>query len=132
MPRCSGRGDLFDLAYIERNVYGDPTGYKNLKTLRRKLGDAMYRKSVDDPDVAPFMPGRRFLDWTYRMDTATRELYTRMAWDLKRELDEATGPARRLMRRCIMPGASGPTRPLPSARPWPSTRRWRCCWTTRT
>ena len=50
----------------------------------------MYRKSVDDPDVAPFMPGRRFLDWTYRMDTATRELYTRMAWDLKHELDEAT------------------------------------------
>ena len=84
-----GRGDLFDLAYIERNVYGDPTGYKNLKTLRRKLGDAMYRKSVDDPDVAPFMPGRRFLDWTYRMDTATRELYARMAWDLKHELDEA-------------------------------------------
>ena len=85
-----GRGDLFDLSYIERNVYGDPIGYKNLKTLRKRLGDAMYRKSVDDPDVAPFMPGRRFLDWTYRMDTATRELYSRMAWDLKRELDEAT------------------------------------------
>ena len=85
-----GRGDLFDLSYIERNRYGDPVGYKNLKTLRKRLGDAMYRKSVDDPDVAPFMPGRRFLDWTYRMDTATRELYTRMAWDLKHELDEAT------------------------------------------
>ncbi len=85
-----GRGDLFDHTYIERNYYGDAVGYKHLNTLRKRLGNAMYRKSVDDPDVAPFMPGRKFLDWTFRMDTATRELYTRMAWDLKRELDEAT------------------------------------------
>lgn len=77
-----GRGDLFDLAYIERNRFGDPVGYKNLPTLRKRLGDAMYRKSVADPDVAPFMPDRRILDWPVPMDGSTREVYARMARDL--------------------------------------------------
>ena len=84
-----GRGDLFDRTYIERNHYGDPVGYKNLRVLRDRLGNAMYRKSVGDPDVAPFMPDRKFIDWPVRMDTHVRELYTRMAWDLKAALAEA-------------------------------------------
>jgi SNF2 family DNA or RNA helicase len=88
-PSVLGRGDLFDHTYIERNAYGDPVGYRNLGILRKRLGTAMYRKSVDDPDVAPYMPDRRFLDWTYHMDTPTRDLYTRMAWDLKSALDAA-------------------------------------------
>lgn len=84
-----GRGDLFDLAYIERNRFGDPIGYKNLDVLRRKLGDAMYRKSVHDPDVAPFMPKRDILDWRVSMDVATREVYLMMAWDLYEALKVA-------------------------------------------
>lgn len=83
-----GRGDLFDHAYIERNVYGDPIGYRNLKLLRTRLGDAMYRKSVDDPDVAPFMPDRRFVDWCVQMDGSTREVYQAMAYDLLAALEE--------------------------------------------
>jgi SNF2 family DNA or RNA helicase len=88
-PEVLGRGDLFDLAYIERDQYGNVTGYKNLDVLRRRLGDAMYRKSVDDPDVAPFMPDRRSLDWPVEMDPATREVYTKLAWDLLEALDES-------------------------------------------
>ena len=87
--RMLGRGDLFDLAYIERNKFGDPTGYKNLDVLRRRLGDAMYRKSVHDPDVAPFMPRRDILDWRVQMDVATKDVYTMMAWDLLMALEEA-------------------------------------------
>lgn len=84
-----GRGDLFDLAYIERNNFGDAIGYKNLNVLRKRLGNAMYRKSVTDPDVAPFMPKRDFLEWTVDMDVATREVYTGMAWDLLAAIDES-------------------------------------------
>ena len=93
-PEVLGRGDLFDLSYIERNRFGDPTGYKNLNTLRRRLGNAMYRKSVSDPNVAPFMPDRKMVDWPVRMDTTTRELYTRMAWDLLAALKEAAKTGR--------------------------------------
>jgi SNF2 family DNA or RNA helicase len=88
-PDVLGRGDLFDLAYIERDQYGNVTGYKNLPVLRRKLGDAMYRKSVDDPEIVPFMPDRSMLSWPVEMDRATREVYTRMAWDLLEALDAA-------------------------------------------
>jgi SNF2 family DNA or RNA helicase len=88
-PGVLGRGDLFDLAYIERNSYGDQTGYKNLRTLRNRLGDAMYRKSVHDPDIAPYMPDRRHLEWPLHLDVPTFEVYARMAWDLKTALDEA-------------------------------------------
>lgn len=84
-----GRGDLFDLAYIDRNKFGDPIGYKNLDVLRRRLGAAMYRKSVHDPDVAPFMPRRDILDWRVNMDAATKEVYLMMAWDLLMALEEA-------------------------------------------
>lgn len=83
-----GRGDLFDLAYIERNGYGDPVGYKNLNVLRKRLGDAMYRKSVNDPDIVPFMPDRKIVEWSVRMDAATQEIYTDMAWDLRVALEE--------------------------------------------
>ena len=88
-PEVLGRGDLFDLAYIERNRFGDPVGYKNLDVLRKRIGNAMYRKSVSDPDVAPFMPRRDFLDWRVNMDAATREVYVKMAWDLLTALEEA-------------------------------------------
>lgn len=84
-----GRGDLFDLAYIERNGFGDPIGYKNLDVLRRRLGTAMHRKSVHDPDVAPFMPKRDFLDWRAHLDVATKDVYTMMAWDLLEALETA-------------------------------------------
>ncbi len=84
-----GRGDLFDMAFIERNHFGDPIGYKNLPALRRRLGNAMYRKSVVDPDVAPFMPKREFLDWRVHMDAATKAVYTKMAYDLLAALNEA-------------------------------------------
>lgn len=84
-----GRGDLFDLAYIERNHFGDPTGYKNLNVLRKRLGDAMYRKSVHDPDVAPFMPKRDFLEWKVNMDRATEDVYTKMVHDLVAAIDES-------------------------------------------
>jgi SNF2 family DNA or RNA helicase len=92
-PTVLGRGDLFDLAYIDRNIYGDAIGYKNLNVLRKRLGDAMYRKSVHDPDVAPFMPKRDFLEWVADMDPATKELYLDMAWDLVSALDEAQAGA---------------------------------------
>lgn len=88
-PSVLGRGDLFDLAYIERNKFGDPIGYKNLDVLRARLGDAMHRKSVHDPDVAPFMPKREILEWTVNMDAPTQEVYTRMAHDLYAGLCEA-------------------------------------------
>lgn len=84
-----GRGDLFDLAYIDRNRFGDPIGYKNLDVLRNRLGDAMYRKSVVDPDIVPFMPKRDFLDWRVQLDAATKEVYLKMAWDLLVALEEA-------------------------------------------
>ena len=89
-PGVLGDGRLFDLAYIDRNRFGDPTGYKNLHILRKKIGDAMYRKSVDDPDVAPFMPDRKMLDWTYHMGIMTKGLYTAMARELYVALRDAT------------------------------------------
>jgi len=89
-PEVLGRGDLFDLAYIERSDYGDQIGYKNLKTLRERLGTALYRKSVHDPDVAPFMPDRKILSWPVQFDLPTREVYARMAADLLTALEEAT------------------------------------------
>lgn len=85
-----GRGDLFDKSYIERNNWGDPIGYKNLPVLVRRLGDAMYRKSVADPDVAPFMPKREILSWPVQMDVPTKDGYLSMARDLYAGLCEIT------------------------------------------
>lgn len=87
-PEVLGRGDLFDATYIERNYYGDVTGYKNLPTLVARLGDAMYRKSVTDPDIAPFMPDRQFMEWPVKMDGPIQRAYARMAWDLIAALDD--------------------------------------------
>ena len=127
-----GRGDLFDLAYIDRNHFGDPVGYKNLNTLRKRLGDAMYRKSVHDPDIAPFMPDRKIVEWAVPMDGSTREVYTKMAHDLLAALAEAQAIGKSFNAAAHYAGHKTPTRARRSAGSWPSTRRWRCCSTTLT
>lgn len=83
-----GRADLFDRAYIERNDWGDIEGYKNLPTLYRRLSVGMCRKSVDDPDVAPYMPRRDTTTWTVPMDAPTAKAYKVMAADLLAALKE--------------------------------------------
>lgn len=88
-PTVLGRGDLFDMAYIDRDRWGVVIGYKNLPVLVRKLGDAMYRKSVHDPDVAPFMPKRDILEWRVQTDVPTKNIYKRMMRDLYVALVEA-------------------------------------------
>lgn len=108
-----GRGDLFDLAYIERNEYGDPVGYKNLRTLRARLGKAMYRKSVHDPDVAPFMPDRKMLEWRVEFDTSTRLVYARMAADLLAELEASIKSGASFNARAFYAGRKNPDESTP-------------------
>lgn len=83
-----GRYDLFDRAYIVRDHFGGVKGYRNLDVLHSRLAPAMYRKTREDPEVAPYMPDVVREVWRVDMDDRTREVYRSMAADLLAGYDQ--------------------------------------------
>ncbi len=85
-PTVLGRYDLFEKAYITRNPKGWVTSYKNLDILHQRLGDAMIRKSKDEPDVAPFLPKAYTDNWIVPLDPRVSKVYCEIAQDMLHEL----------------------------------------------
>lgn len=85
-----GRWDLFEKTYIDRYPYGAVRAYKQLGLFHETLGQAMSRKTVEDPDVSPFMPRVEFSERKVKLDFSTRRAYKRIAADLSAELANAS------------------------------------------
>lgn len=87
---CLGRYDLFDRAYIVRDMYGRVERYKNMTTLRQRLAPALARKSRHDPEVARFLPEVDTGEWYVTMTPKLRAAYKDIAADLAAELKALT------------------------------------------
>lgn len=81
-----GRYDLFEKAYINRHKRGWVTSYKNLDTLRIRMGDALARKTRFDPDVRPYLPDVDEDNWMVPMSSAVADVYSQIAEDMLHEL----------------------------------------------
>jgi SNF2 family DNA or RNA helicase len=88
-----GDADMFELAYIERDYVGRVTGYKNLDVLHKKLEPALFRLSINDPELDVHLPDREYVTWTVPIGGQTRALYNAMGWQLVDAIDN------------LMPGA---------------------------
>jgi SNF2 family DNA or RNA helicase len=85
-----GRFDLFDQTFIVRNHFGGVQRYRNLPIFHEKMKQVFVRKTQKDPDVAPYLPETIHLEPTFiSLDKKTKELYDKIANDLKQELIEA-------------------------------------------
>ena len=83
-----GRYDLFEKAYITRNRRGWVTDYKNLDVLRKRMGDALARKTRHDPDVRPYLPDVDEGNWTVQLDAKTLNVYKYIAADMLSQIEE--------------------------------------------
>lgn len=89
-----GRWNFFEKTYIDRNHFGMVRAYKQLDLFYETLSKAMSRKTVEDPDVIPFMPRVEFSELHVQLDSATRRAYKHIAADLSAELALAARSAR--------------------------------------
>lgn len=93
-PDVFGRWDLFEKTYINRHPWGAVRAYKQLDLFHATLNQAMSRKTVEDRDVAPFMPRVEFAERHVKLDFPTRRAYREIADDLARELAAANNQMR--------------------------------------
>ena len=85
-----GRFDIFDKAFIVRNVWGGVDRYRNLLVLHERLKDASVRKTQKDSDVAPYLPDAIHKDPIFiPLDRKGAKLYTRIVKDLQQDLSDA-------------------------------------------
>jgi SNF2 family DNA or RNA helicase len=85
-PTVLGRYDLFEKAYINRHSRGWVTSYKNLDTLRLRMGEAIARKTRFDPEVRPYLPDVDEGNWTVPMSEEVAAVYSVIADDMLQEL----------------------------------------------
>jgi SNF2 family DNA or RNA helicase len=86
-----GRFDKFDKTFVVRNHWGGVKYYRALPLLHKTLGEAMVRKTRQDPDVRDQMPAvtEEIVDVDF--DRAGASLYRHIARDLQQELASALG-----------------------------------------
>lgn len=92
-PDVLGDAEMFELAYITRDYAGRVIEYKNLDVLHKKLEPAMFRMSMDHPELDVHLPDRKFETWTVPIGGQTRALYNELGWQLVDAIDN------------LMPGA---------------------------
>jgi SNF2 family DNA or RNA helicase len=102
-PEVLGDYDMFELAYIERDYSGRVIKYKNLDVLNEKMQDAMFRMSIEDPELDAHLPDREHLIWTVPIGGQTRKFYNAIGWQLYDALDS------------LMPGARSTLEPTTEA-----------------
>ena len=86
-PEVLGPFPKFDRTFIERDHWGKPRKYRNLKLITQRMGPAMYRKSRDD--IAEWLPDLIELDVPVTLDTAAWDLHERIRKDLSMAIDAA-------------------------------------------
>lgn len=92
-PEVLGDADMFELAYITRDYAGRVIEYKNLDVLHEKVAPALFRMTMDHPELDKHLPDREFIKWTVPIGGLTRDVYNRMGWELVDAIDS------------LMPGA---------------------------
>jgi SNF2 family DNA or RNA helicase len=86
-PEVLGPFPKFDRTFIERDHWGKPKKYKNLKLISDRLGPAMYRKSRDD--ISEWLPELLELDVPVPLDQSAWDLHERIRKDLSLAIDAA-------------------------------------------
>ena len=77
----------FDRTFIERDHWGKPRKYRNLKLIADRLGPAMYRKSRED--IKEWLPDLIELDVPVPLDQTAWDLHERIRKDLSLAIDAA-------------------------------------------
>lgn len=88
-PSVLGRFDVFDKLFVVRNNFGGVKLYRNLPTLRKKMGTVMHRRTRDE--IADQLPAIVENEYLIDFDPATRKAYQMIARDLLRAIQDA-GP----------------------------------------
>jgi hypothetical protein len=81
-PTVLGRADKFEKTFIVRNSYGSVKHYRNLRLLRRTMGEAMHRRTRKQ--VADQMPSLVHEDYLIDLDPPARRVYKHIANELIR------------------------------------------------
>jgi SNF2 family DNA or RNA helicase len=81
-PEILGRWEFFEKTYVERHYNGRVTKYKSLPVLHARVAPAMWRKTRNDPEVAPFFPEIDEDEWYVPMDDNLHKVYNHIALDL--------------------------------------------------
>jgi SNF2 family DNA or RNA helicase len=86
-PKVLGPFDKFDRTFIERDHFGRPKRYHNLKTLHEAMQDAMFRKSRED--IKEWLPEVVTMEMPVVLDSATMRLHDLIKADLIAAIDKA-------------------------------------------
>lgn len=88
-PEILPRWHSFENRYIVRNGLGWIEGYKNVGDFHKKIKPYVLRKTVDDPDVAGFMPKVVHYPPHYvRLDKKTYHVYESIQAEVQETLDK--------------------------------------------
>ena len=82
-----GRFDIFDKTFIQRDHFGKPVRYRNLKQLHETMTEVMVRKTR--ADIADQLPKVMHQVVPVKFDTAGSVAYQNIARDLLREIQNA-------------------------------------------
>ncbi len=85
-PEVLGRWEFFEKTYVDRHYNGRVTKYKNLPVLHARVAPAMWRKTRNDPEVAPYFPEVDEDEWYVPMDRDLRRVYNQIGLDLYSKL----------------------------------------------
>lgn len=84
-PEVLGDFQKFDRTFIERDHFGRPTRYKNLRSLTETMQPVMFRKSRED--IKEWLPEVNSMEVPIPMDNATMKLHDLIKADLLEALD---------------------------------------------
>ena len=79
----------FDATFIERDYWGKPKRYRNLPTLQKAMGDAMFRRSRED--IAEWLPDKVEIEVPVVPEPAVMKLHDHVRDDLSLSIDAALG-----------------------------------------
>ena len=83
----------FEEQHLLRHPKGWVTGYKNIDAFRKRIAPVVLRKTVDDPDVAPFMPKVIQLpEIEVLLDSQSRRVHNYIAQEIVEEIDRLNDP----------------------------------------
>lgn len=88
-PEVLGGFHKFDRTFIDRDQWGKPRRYRNLPTLQKVMGEAMFRRSRED--IAEWLPERIEIEVPIVLEPAVMKLHDHVRRDLSDAIDIALG-----------------------------------------
>ena len=82
-PDVLGSFHLFDRTFIVRDGFGGVKRYRHLPQLHKKMSKAMVRHTLDDTEIAPYMPAHTIMEpEMVGLGPEARKIYRHVAIDL--------------------------------------------------